>query len=63
MNESPRAVEVKILESDAPPAGIGEPATPPAAPALANAIFAATGTRLRSMPFIGPTGSKLPITT
>ncbi len=50
MNESPRKMEVRIVESDAPPGGVGEPGTPPAAPALANAIFAATGTRVRRLP-------------
>jgi isoquinoline 1-oxidoreductase beta subunit len=59
MEESPRDFEVAIIASDAPPGGIGEPATPPAAPALANAIFAATGHRLRTLPFIGPEGTKL----
>jgi isoquinoline 1-oxidoreductase beta subunit len=59
MNEAPREFEVAIIASDAPPGGVGEPATPPAAPALANAIFAATGHRLRSLPLIGPEGSKL----
>lgn len=54
MNEAPRAFSVEIIASDAPPGGVGEPASPPAAPALANAIFAATGHRLRSLPFIGP---------
>jgi len=44
---------VHIVHNDAPPAGVGEPGVPPIAPALANAIFAATGTRLREMPF-GP---------
>lgn len=43
-------VNVRIVESDAPPTGIGEPPTPPIAPALANAIFAATGERVRSLP-------------
>lgn len=42
---------VKGLENGSKVRGIGEPPVPPAAPALANAIFAATGTRLREMPF------------
>ncbi|MEM6849648.1 MAG: molybdopterin cofactor-binding domain-containing protein, partial [Pseudomonadota bacterium] len=40
MAEAPRNFEVEIIRSDKPPAGVGEPGTPPAAPALANAIFA-----------------------
>lgn len=48
--QAPR-VAVRVLESGGPIRGIGEPGTPPAAPALANAIFAATGERLREMPF------------
>jgi isoquinoline 1-oxidoreductase beta subunit len=44
-------IEVRALENNAAIRGIGEPPVPPAAPALANAIFAATGTRLREMPF------------
>ncbi|MEH6583616.1 MAG: molybdopterin cofactor-binding domain-containing protein [Halioglobus sp.] len=48
-NEMPE-VEVLILDSDAHPTGVGEPGTPPAAPALANAIFAATGQRHRELP-------------
>lgn len=44
-------VEVRILETpDAPPGGIGEVGVPPLAPALANALFAATGVRLRRLP-------------
>lgn len=42
--------EVDILDVDEYPGGVGEPGTPPAAPALANAIFAATGERVRSLP-------------
>lgn len=49
MTEMPR-VEVHILPSTAPPTGVGEPATPVIAPAVANALFAATGQRLRSLP-------------
>ncbi len=49
-NEMPK-VEVHIVASSEKPGGIGEPGTPPIAPAVANAIFAATGKRLRSLPF------------
>ena len=49
MSEMP-VVEVHILSSTEAPGGIGEPGTPPIAPALTNAIFAATGKRLRSLP-------------
>jgi isoquinoline 1-oxidoreductase beta subunit len=49
MNEMPQ-VEVHILASKEAPGGIGEPGTPPIAPAVCNAIFAATGQRVRSLP-------------
>ncbi|MFP4570664.1 molybdopterin cofactor-binding domain-containing protein [Rhodosalinus sp.] len=47
----PRVIEARALETTEEIRGIGEPPVPPAAPALANAIFAATGQRLREMPF------------
>ena len=50
MNRAPRHVEVHIVESEAPPAGVGEPGVPPFAPALYNAVFAATGKRVRELP-------------
>jgi len=50
MNVAPRETNVHIVASEAPPAGIGEPGLPPFAPALYNAIFAATGKRHREMP-------------
>ena len=49
MNEAPR-IEVHIVPSTEPPGGVGEPAVPPIAPAVANALFAASGIRLRSLP-------------
>ena len=51
INEMPRVVEVYIVPSGNPPSGVGEPGTPPIAPAVANAVRAATGIRLRSLPF------------
>jgi isoquinoline 1-oxidoreductase beta subunit len=50
INEMPR-VEVHIVPSHEPPGGCGEPPVPSIAPAVANAIFAATGKRLRRLPF------------
>ena len=49
MNEAP-FIEVHILPSTEKPGGIGEPGTPPLAPALANALFALTGKRVRKLP-------------
>jgi CO/xanthine dehydrogenase Mo-binding subunit len=51
LHETPR-IEVEIIKSVAPPSGVGEPGLPPVAPALAGALFMATGRRLRSMPFV-----------
>ena len=49
MAETPK-IEVHIIESDEKPGGYGEPGTPPIAPAVANAIFAASGVRHQSLP-------------
>ena len=52
MPDAPRALRVEIVQSDLPPGGIGEPGVPPVAPAIANAIFALTGQRIRRLPLM-----------
>ncbi len=49
-DSAPRETHVHVVKSTAPPAGVGEPGVPVIAPAIANAIFAATGTRMRELP-------------
>lgn len=50
LKESPRKIDVTIVESKAPHAGVGEPGAPVIAPAITSAIFAATGKRIRELP-------------
>ncbi|APR82131.1 Isoquinoline 1-oxidoreductase beta subunit protein [Minicystis rosea] len=52
IGEAPRAIHVEIVPSDGAPGGIGEPGVPPVAPAIANAVFALTGTRVRELPMV-----------
>jgi isoquinoline 1-oxidoreductase beta subunit len=54
-NEMPE-VEVHLVDSAEAPSGAGEAGVPPMAPAVANAVFAATGQRLRSLPLTVATG-------
>ena len=51
LNESPAIIDVHIVDSTDKMGGVGEPGFPPTAPAVANAIFAATGKRIRKLPF------------
>ena len=50
INEAPQRTNVHIVDSSAPPAGVGEPGVPPFVAAFCNAIYAATGKRVRSLP-------------
>ena len=50
MNEAPYETHVHVIASDEPPTGVGEPGVPPMSPAIANAVYAATGKRIRELP-------------
>lgn len=50
MTECPKEIHVHIIDSEAKPTGVGEPPVPPFAPALCNAIYAATGKRIYNLP-------------
>jgi isoquinoline 1-oxidoreductase beta subunit len=50
MPEAPRKIHVDVIASEGAPGGVGEPGLPPVAPAIANAVFALTGQRVRDLP-------------
>lgn len=50
IHQAPRETRVHLVKSTAPPAGVGEPGVPPIPPAIGNAVFAATGKRVRDLP-------------
>jgi isoquinoline 1-oxidoreductase beta subunit len=57
INAAPRETRIHIVPSADPPGGVGEPGVPPLGPALCNAIFAATGKRIRNLPIGGQLGA------
>jgi isoquinoline 1-oxidoreductase beta subunit len=50
MRDIPPVIHTDLVESTEPPSGVGEPGVPPVGPALANAVFALTGKRIREIP-------------
>ncbi|HEU4729240.1 MAG TPA: molybdopterin cofactor-binding domain-containing protein, partial [Kofleriaceae bacterium] len=52
IGEAPRRIHVELIPGEGPPGGIGEPGVPPVAPAIMNAVFAATGERIRTLPLV-----------
>lgn len=50
IGDVPHRMHLELVSSDAPPGGVGEPGVPPVAPAIANAVFALTGKRVRELP-------------
>jgi len=52
IGEAPRAIHVEVVQSERAPGGVGEPGVPPVAPAIANAVFALTGMRVRELPIV-----------
>jgi isoquinoline 1-oxidoreductase beta subunit len=52
IGDIPRKLHVEIIHTEGPPCGVGEPGVPPVAPAVANAIFALTGQRIRELPLL-----------
>jgi len=50
INEAPYETHVHLVPSEALPAGVGEPGVPPTIPAICNALFVATGKRIRQLP-------------
>jgi isoquinoline 1-oxidoreductase beta subunit len=50
--DAPRVIETHLIASTNPPGGVGEPGTPPVAPAVANALFVLTGKRVRGLPLV-----------